>query len=147
MSVPHSIFLVDDSAGEAELFRLALKQGGAPGLSLHTEHDVEQALRFLTNSFERGTPPAVILLDLKLGNQHGLDLLKRLRADRLLMHLPVVIFTTSDAPADVAACYAAGANGYVVKPHLFEHLVRFVNDFSRYWIAWNRSPHMAETRC
>lgn len=91
--------------------------------------------------------PSIVLLDLKLRNQQGLEFLKRVRADTLLMHLPVIVFTTSDAPADLSASYAAGANGYVVKPGLFENLVRFVNDLSHYWIHWNRSPYMIESRC
>ncbi|HEX2056188.1 MAG TPA: response regulator [Nitrospiraceae bacterium] len=146
MGATHSILLVDDSPGESELFRLAWIQNGT-GLLLHTESDLDRAFKFLARSFQDGTLPSLVLLDLKLHNEHGLDLLRRLRADRMFMHLPVVVFTTSDRPADVAACYAAGANGYVVKPTLFEQLVRFVNDLSRYWITWNRAPHMVVTRC
>ena len=146
MAVHPSILLIEDSPGECELFRMALAQT-CVGLSLHTESDIERAFRFLAQSSKAGALPSVILLDLKLRNQHGLDFLKRLRADTLLMHVPVIVFTTSDAPADLAACYAAGANGYVVKPGLFEHLIRFVSDLSHYWIHWNRSPYMIETQC
>jgi CheY-like chemotaxis protein len=146
MATHSSILLIEDSPGECELFRVALLQTGV-GLSLHTESDIERALRFLTQSSEAGTLPSIVLLDLKLRKQNGLEFLKRLRADPLFMHVPVIVFTTSDAPADLAACYAAGANGYVVKPGLFEHLVRFVSDLSHYWVYWNRSPYMVETRC
>jgi CheY-like chemotaxis protein len=146
MSAHSSILLIEDSPGECELFRLALAQAGT-GLSLHTESDIEQAWHFLTHSFEAGTLPSIVLLDLKLRNQHGLDFLKRLRADTLLMHVPVIMFTTSDAPADLAACYAAGANGYVTKPDLFEQLVRCVSDLSHFWVHWNRTPYLVATKC
>jgi CheY-like chemotaxis protein len=146
MPAHSSILLIEDSPGESELFRLALAEAGA-GHSLHAESDVGRAWHFLRHSFEVGTLPSIVLLDLKLRNQHGLDFLKRLRADTLLMHVPVVIFTTSDAPADLAACYAAGANGYVMKPDLFEQLVRCVADLSHFWVHWNRSPYMVETKC
>ena len=146
MTARPSILLIEDSPGECELFHMALMQSET-GLSLHTESEIDGALLFLAQCSEHGNLPSVILLDLKLRNQHGLDFLKRLRADRLLRHVPVIVFTTSDAPADLAACYAAGANGYVVKPGLFEHLVRFASDLSHYWIHWNRSPHTVETRC
>ena len=146
MTAHPSILLIEDSPGECELFRMALMQTGI-GLSLHAESDIERAFPFLAQSSETGTLPSLILLDLKMGKQHGLEFLKRLRAAPLFMHVPVIVFTTSDAPADLAACYAAGANGYVVKPGLFEHLVRFVSDLSHYWIHWNRSPYKVETRC
>ena len=146
MSAHSSILLIEDSPGECELFRLALAETGT-SLSLHTESDAERAWHFLMHSFEVGTLPSIVLLDLKLRNQHGLDFLKRLRADTLLMHVPVVIFTTSDAPADLAACYAAGANAYVTKPDLFEQLVRCVSDLSHFWVHWNRTPYLVATKC
>jgi CheY-like chemotaxis protein len=141
-----SILLIEDNPGECELFRMALKQTGVD-LTLHTESEAEQALRFLARSSEADMLPTLIVLDLKLRKQSGIEFLKRLRADVLCRHVPVIVFTTSDAPVDLAACYAAGANGYVVKPGLFEQLVRFVHDLSLYWVHWNRSPYMAETRC
>ena len=146
MTAHASLLLIEDSPGECELFRMALTQAAAD-LILHTEYDIERAWCFLMRSSEADTLPSIIVLDLKLRNGSGLDLLKRLRADVRLAHVPVIIFTTSDAAVDLAACYAAGANGYVVKPGLFEQLVQFVRDLSRYWIHWNRSPYMVETKC
>jgi CheY-like chemotaxis protein len=146
MPAHSSILLIEDSPGECELFHLALSQTGVD-LALHTESDIEQALHFLAQSSQADTLPSLIVLDLKLRKQSGIEFLKRLRADMLCMHVPVIVFTTSDAPGDLAACYAAGANGYVVKPSLFEHLVRFVHDLSLYWVHWNRSPYMVETKC
>lgn len=146
MTAHASILLIEDSPGECELFRMALTQVAAD-LILHTESDIEQAWCFLLRSSEADTLPSLIVLDLKLRNGSGLGLLKRLRADVHLAHMPVIIFTTSDAAVDLAACYEAGANGYVVKPGLFEQLVEFVRDLSRYWIHWNRSPYMVETKC
>jgi DNA-binding NarL/FixJ family response regulator len=64
-----------------------------------------------------------------------------------LAHLPVIVFTTSDDPRDLAPCYANGANGYVVKPGTFDDLVRFVDDLCRYWLKWNRSLSMTDTQC
>lgn len=146
MAANPSILLIDDSPGECELFRVALTQAGL-AVSLHTEADGQAAFHFLTQSSGIESPPSLILLDLKLGNQHGLDFLRRLRLDAQVKHVPVVFFTTSDDPADLTACYVAGANGYVMKPGTYEDLIRFINDLCRYWIEWNRAPSFAETRC
>ncbi|MEY4705956.1 MAG: hypothetical protein RL042_2161 [Nitrospirota bacterium] len=83
--------------------------------------------------------PSLILLDLNLCGQNGCDFLKRLRSDARLAAIPVVIFTTSDDPADLAHCYSCGANGYVVKPGTFDELVHCIGDLCRYWLTWNRS--------
>ncbi|MCX5724210.1 MAG: response regulator [Nitrospirae bacterium] len=90
--------------------------------------------------------PSLILLDLNLRGEHGCNLLKRLRSDDRFAALPVVVFTTSDDPADLAHSYSCGASGYVVKPDSFDALVHCTADLCRYWLTWNRSL-MGETQC
>lgn len=146
MAANPSILLIEDSLGECELFRAALKEAGL-AVSLHMEADGQAVFHFLRQSSGMESLPSLILLDLKLGNQHGLDFLRRLRLDAQVKHVPVVVFTTSDDPADLTACYVAGANGYVMKPGAYEDLIRFINDLCRYWIEWNCAPSFVETRC
>ena len=90
--------------------------------------------------------PSLILLDLNLRGQNGCDLLKRLRSDDRFAALPVVIFTTSDDPNDLADSYSCGTNGYVVKPGSFDALIHCTGDLCRYWLTWNR-PSMSDTAC
>lgn len=146
MPANSSILLIEDSPGECELFRLALVQVDLDAL-LYTEHDADTAWLFLTNRAGHEPLPSLVILDLQLRGQHGRDFLRRLRADTRFAHIPVVVFTTSDNPADVATCYTSGANGYVVKPGTFDELVHCTADLCRYWLHWNRSPHIVETRC
>ena len=146
MTVHPSILLIEDSPGERELFRLALKETGV-AVSLQTESTAEEAFRYLAKADEARPLPSLILLDLKLGTQHGLDLLRGLRVDARIRHVPVIVFTTSDDIADLAACYAAGANGYVTKPDTYEALLHFITDLHNYWFRWNRSMSSLETEC
>ena len=95
---------------------------------------------------DRSGLPSLILLDLNLRGQNGCDLLKRLRSDARFAALPVVVFTTSDDPADLAHSYSCGTNGYVVKPGSFDALVRCTTDLCRNWLTWNR-PSMSDTAC
>jgi len=141
-----SILLIEDSPGECELFRLALTQTGLD-VALYTEHDAEAAFHFLEDRVHHHPLPSLILLDLKLGRRNGCDFLKRLRADARFAAIPVVVFTTSDDPTDLARCYASGANGYVVKPGTFEQLVQCVGDIVRYWIDRNLTPYPIGVRC
>lgn len=173
MVMHSSILLIDDSPGECELFRLALKQTGLD-VALFTEQDAEAAFRHLevkakveaereatdvakpeaqiplstltsTSAFPEF--PSLILLDLHLHGEDGCALLKRLRADARFATIPVVIFTTSDDPHDLARCQANGANGYVVKPGTFAELIQCTTDICRYWLNRNRVPHMVGTPC
>lgn len=138
-----SILLIDDSPGERELFRLALKQTGLD-VALYAEQDAEAALHFLSSHSDL---PSLILLDWHLGKQRGDEFLRRLRADSRLAAIPVIVFTTSDDHHDLSLAYASGANGYVVKPGTFTELVQCAGDICRYWMDRNRIPHMIGTPC
>lgn len=138
-----SILLIEDSPGERELFRLALKQTGLD-VALYAEQDAEAALHFLNN---HSGLPSLILLDWHLGKQRGDELLRRLRTDFRLAAIPVVVFTTSDDASDLSLAYTTGANGYVVKPCTFTDLIQCTGDICRFWLARNLVPHMVETKC
>lgn len=146
MPTHSSIFLIEDSPGECELFRLALTQTGLD-VAFYTEHDAEAALHFLVNRAGHEPLPSVILLDWHLQKTRGDKFLTRLRSDARFAPIPVVVFTTSDDWSDVAAGYGYGANGYVVKPGTFTELVQFAAEFCRYWINWNRVPSLVDSRC
>lgn len=138
-----SVLLIDDSAGERELFRQALLRTDLD-VVLYAEQDAEAALHFLK---DRPDLPALILLDWHLHHQRGDIFLKRLRSEPRFAAIPVVAFTTSDDAADLSAAYANMVNGYVVKPDTFENLVLCVGDICRFWLARNRTPYWVETAC
>lgn len=136
------MLLIEDSAATCELIEQAFRQQGRAGL-LKTQPGVAPALRFLNHQAEaqEADMPAAILLDLKLAGEHGLEFLRRLRADPRLSRLPVIILTTSDDPRDIDASYRCGANGYVVKPGTYEALTALVDALCRYWLSWNRCAY------
>ena len=140
-----SILLIEDSPGECELFRLALVQTEFD-VVLYTEHDAEAALHFLTDRAGHESLPSVILLDWHLQKQNGDAFLRRLRTDSRFATIPVVVFTTSDDFSDLASAYANGANGYVVKPGIYDQLVECVRDLCSFWLKWNRTSEVL-VRC
>jgi two-component system, response regulator len=85
--------------------------------------------------------PKVIILDLKLPKVSGLEILKRIKSDERTMHIPVVVFTSSDEARDRTESYRHGANSYVVKPLQAAAFSRFVADLGAYWVSMNMTPH------
>ena len=134
------ILLIEDSAAACELIEQAFDRQEHAG-ALRTASGVAAALAFLNRQADslEADLPAVVLLDLKLGREHGLQFLRRLREDTRLHRLPVIILTTSDDPRDIEACYRCGANGYTVKPDRFDDLATLVSDLRRYWLHWNKT--------
>ncbi|HPV84228.1 MAG TPA: response regulator [Nitrospira sp.] len=142
--MPSSILLIDDSPGECELFRQALTQSGYKG-RLEISDGSRAAMTYL-NDHVPSDEPGLILLDLKLQGERGVDVLKQLKQDARLAPIPVVILTSSDDAADVQACYQAGANGYVVKPGQFDDLVSLSLHLWKFWLEHNCTRRMA-TSC
>ena len=138
------ILLVEDDENDAELALRALSEVGVPGMVAHSR-DGEEALDFLLGRGEfEGRPGAeglrVDLLDLKLPKLDGLEVLQTIRAEPLTRDLPVVMLTSSMLPADVAACYRAGANSYVVKQVDFCAHARALQEIAAYWLRLNVVP-------
>jgi CheY-like chemotaxis protein len=142
------ILLVEDNAAACELIEQAFGQQKHID-ALRFASGVADALAFLNRQADSRDAdlPAAVLLDLKLGREHGLQFLRRLREDTRLNRLPVIVLTTSDDPRDIEACYRYGANGYTVKPDRFDDLAALVGDLCRYWLHWNRTAPSAGKSC
>ena len=136
-----SILLIDDSPGECELFRQALTQAGYKGRLDVTEGSAA-AMAYLDHHGDGGEP-ALILLDLKLRGERGVEVLKGLKQHPRHGHIPIVILTSSDDSHDIRACYQAGANGYVLKPGQFEDLLALALHLWKFWIEHNCTLRMA----
>ncbi len=128
-------------------FQYSPSEAAGVGSTARVERGPSEAARSASKETMPAASPSLILLDLKLGRRDDCDFLKRLRADVRFVAIPVVVFTTSDDPTDLARCYASGANGYVVKPSTFEQLVQCVGDIGQYWINRNLTPYPIGVRC
>jgi chemotaxis family two-component system response regulator Rcp1 len=135
------ILLVEDNDADVRLTREALREGGE-GVTLFSAVDGEQALAFLRREGAHGGMPRpdLVLLDLNLPRRNGLEVLAEVRADPALASLPVIVLTTSAADADVTACYAAGANCYVVKPLDLDAFMALIAAIRSFWLGHARLP-------
>jgi len=137
------VLLVEDDAGEAELTRMALRASGwAP--VIHLARDGEEALDFL---FCRGPhigrnrgAALLVVLDLKLPKVGGLEVLSAMREDPRTALTPVVVFSSSAAPADIDESYRRGVNSYIQKPYDFDESLRAIRRIGEYWLGLNRAP-------
>jgi DNA-binding response OmpR family regulator len=82
-------------------------------------------------ALSKESKPAIILVDYSLGTHKGTDLLRWLHQQADLMSLPVVVFGRSTEPYQMAECYVAGADYYLVKPDSFEGLEKIVRCFEQ----------------
>jgi len=118
MSASRSILLVEDNEDDVFLMRRALKFAQLQE-ALHVVKDGQEALAYLAGEGPTQTVICIlggcVLLDLKLPRKIRLrdsELDSRRGADVCAI---VVVFTSSNQPADIAESYRLGANSYVVQ--------------------------------
>ena len=103
-----TILVVDDAQTIRHLTRFALSKGG---YNVIEAEDGVQGLKMLEKS-----SVDLIISDLNMPNMNGFDLLKSIRADPSLKHLPVLMVTAEARKEDIVLAAQSGASGYIVKP-------------------------------
>ncbi|HZP99450.1 MAG TPA: response regulator [Reyranella sp.] len=108
MRDPAHILVVDDVADNVEILRMRL---GALGYEVAEANDGEQALAKIA-----ADPPDLVLLDIMMPKIDGLEVVRRLKADKSLPFIPVILVTAKVTPKDVVAGLDAGGDDYLTKP-------------------------------
>jgi len=137
------ILLAEDNERDVELTLSALDEHNLAN-EVIVARDGAEALDYL---YQRGKfaghangLPVVVLLDLKMPKVDGLDVLRQMKADPGLKHLPVVMFTSSREEQDLVRSYQLGVNAYVVKPVDFQQFVKSIKEVGFFWAIINEPP-------
>ena len=133
MSTP-VVLMAEDNEWDARVTQEALE---AAGLPLQVDHvgDGEAALAYLEERLASGAPlPVLMLLDLNLPRKDGREVLRELKADARLRRIPVIVLTTSMAPADIHKAYDLHANAYLHKPMDPDDYGPIVKAIREFWL-------------
>src|SRR5713101_216208 len=106
--MPIRVLVVEDNYGDAVLMRTITARSSVP-VEITIAEDGDKALAILNDP---NFKPDVIISDLTLPRMPGMELLTR----EELKNVPVVVFSSSNNPADVAHALALGAREFVEKP-------------------------------
>ena len=117
------IYLVEDDAGIRELVLYALNNSGYPAQGFETPSAFWQALA--------KQKPRMILLDIMLPEEDGLQILRKLRADPDTRRTPVIMLTAKGSEYDKVMGLEAGADDYIPKPFGMMELIARVKALLR----------------
>jgi len=75
--------------------------------------------------------PDIVISEVQLGRENGLDLCRSVRSIPALRHLPIMLLTSLTTIQDKVAGFDAGADDYVVKPFDARHLMARIRLLAR----------------
>jgi len=138
------ILLVEDNPDDEALTLRALRKNNIRN-EIVVARDGVEALDYLFGTGahagrDTAQQPQVVLLDLKLPKLDGLEVLKRMRADRRTALQPVAVLTTSNEERDIISSYQLGVNSYIRKPVDFNQFSETVRQLGLYWLVINVPP-------
>lgn len=112
--------VVDDFATMRRIVRNLLKEIGFNDVQ-EAEDGVIALKKLREGQFD------FVVSDWNMPNMTGIDLLRAIRADASLKHLPVLMVTAEAKRENIIEAAQAGASGYVVKPFTAETLTQKLN--------------------
>src|SRR5580692_53341 len=109
------VFIVDDYTTMLRILRNLLRQLDLN--NVEEANDGENAFHMMQK-----VPPDLIISDWNMAPVSGIDLLRRVRADAKLRHIPFIMVTAESKTDNVVTAKQAGVSNYIVKPFNAETL-------------------------
>lgn len=124
------VIIAEDDDGHALLIQKNLKRAGIVNDIIRFK-DGKEVLDFF---FKKNEGPRMqdgvsylLLLDIRMPNIDGTEVLKHLKQDEKLKKIPVIIITTTDDPKEIELCHKLGCNTYISKPVNYERFVDMIH--------------------
>lgn len=139
---PITILLVEDDQADQKLIKVSLESQLVAN-DLYVVNTGEEGMDFLhqRGDYSSVVPrPDLILLDLNMPGMGGKEFLKRIKDDKNLKQIPVVIVTTSDLEKDIIDSYDLQASGYVRKPVTLDGFKEVMKKIGEYWFVLCKRP-------
>lgn len=133
---PIDVLLVEDNEGDILLTTEALKEGNIIN-SVRVVRDGWEAINFLLKKGEYSTfsTPDLILLDINLPKLNGHEVLRQIREEENLRHIPIIMLSTSSSQDDILKCYKNYANCFISKPVDAEDFVKLISSIKEFWTS------------
>ncbi len=103
-----TVVVVEDETDAAEMFAEMMRVSGFRVLKSYSS---TPAISMINNE-----KPDIVILDVMMPDVSGLEVLKYMRREPNLSHIPVIVVSAKSLPGDIQTGLEAGASIYLTKP-------------------------------
>jgi len=129
------ILIAEDDAGHARLIEKNLARAGLRN-PIQRFDNGQAVLDFLLRNgsgVRRAVEtPYLLLLDIRMPQVDGIEVLRQLKQHPELRKIPVIMLTTTDDPREVERCHAIGCSSYIVKPVDYDKFAEAIKSLGLY---------------
>lgn len=129
------ILIAEDNAGHFQLIKKNLWLTSVDSDILQFENG-QDVLNFLfktyTNVYLEDKRGYILLLDIRMPQVSGIEVLKIIKDDEELRKIPVVMLTTTSDASMIKQCYELGCSYYMVKPVDYHHFMEVVQNLGEF---------------
>ena len=134
----HEILLVEDSQSDASLVQRTLQAAGVCNPVRHILSGAD-AIAYLeaaalAPAASNRPMPSILLLDLKLPDMTGFDILAQIEGKPEFVNMLRIVLSVLGDTASVRKAYAGGAQSFLNKPILQEDIDELIKNFPRQWL-------------
>jgi CheY-like chemotaxis protein len=126
--------MIDDDEDDCMVFKMALAE---------TNRDVKFIYLHSCDGMAttiQETNPDLIFLDINLPRANGLECLEQIKQAPNSENIPVVMYSSSELPKDLAAAYEKGAALFFRKPNNINDLIDALKDILQ--MSWHRPENI-----
>lgn len=109
-------FYVDDDTDDLEIFAMAAK---SLFIDVELFDNGSEMIQALLNP---PPTPAIIFIDINMPMMPGYEVIKTIKEIRELVHIPLIVWTTTDDANTIAKCKILGADYFIQKPTSLSYL-------------------------
>jgi CheY-like chemotaxis protein len=133
------LLLVDDNEGDILLTKEGFSERGIVE-KIVIARNGEEAVSFLQVALRESQLPNLILLDVNMPRMNGYEVLKYIKDNRELKHIPVLMLTTSSSSKEIRNAYENFANGFITKPQNIHDFLMVVQKIEDFWFKTASLP-------
>lgn len=125
MNAPIRCLIAEDDVDDQEIFSIAISELKGSYDCTYTLNGIETLERLKDNTLL----PHYIFLDLNMPRMNGIQCLEEIKKQDHLLHIPVVIYSTSSGQSFIDDALRHGAVSFITKPSRISDLVTILNEF------------------